>query len=315
MADEMERQLPRGVAVSRHHGHPGALWRASAGAPPSLHVVVQGAFRLSQDGACPLDGACADGACALELDAGDLVLLGFGARGAGSGEQSLCCVAPPTGAAPAEAELISATYAAAPGGALASLAPVVHLPAGEVRRAPGLSAVVGLLRAALADPSPGQASLARSLLEPLLAYALHCHERAGEVSAARARGRRGARAFDRRVARVLRLMQERPAERWTLEALAKAAGLSRAALARRFLAELGVPPLRYLAELRMQRAAELLAEGDGSLAAVAAEVGYDSEFAFSRAFKRHTGEAPGAFRRRSRSEGAAFRLPPVRAAA
>lgn len=166
---------------------------------------------------------------------------------------------------------------------------------------------MSLLRAALADPSPGQAWLARSLLDPLLAYALHCHERVREG--------RVARAFDRRVARVLRLMQEKPAERWTIEALAKAAGLSRAALARRFLAELGVPPLRYLAELRMRRAAELLAGGDGSLAAVAAEVGYDSEFAFSRAFKRHTGEAPGAFRRRSRSEGAAFRLPPIRAAA
>ncbi|WP_437280246.1 AraC family transcriptional regulator [Sorangium sp. So ce375] len=304
MADEMERLLPRGVVVSRHHGPPGAPWRASAGDPPSLHVVVQGAFRLSQDGVC-----------ALELDAGDVVLLGFGPRGAGPREQSLCCVAPPPGRAPAEAELISATYAAAPGGALASLAPVIHLPAGEVRRSPGLSAVVGLLRAALADASPGQAQLARALLEPLLAYALHCHEHAREGREPRALDRRGARAFDRRVARVLRLMQEKPAERWSVEALAKAAGLSRAALARRFLAELGVPPLRYLAELRMQRAAELLAESDGSLAAVAAEVGYDSEFAFSRAFKRHMGEAPGAFRRRSRSEGAAFRLPPVRAAA
>lgn len=170
-----------------------------------------------------------------------------------------------------------------------------------------LSAVVDLLRAALEDPSAGQEPLARTLLEPLLAYALDCHERAREGHAAR--------AFDRRVARALQLMQAQPAERWTVEALAKAAGLSRAAFARRFLAELGVPPLRYLAELRMRRAAELLAEGDGSLAAIAAEVGYDSEFAFSRAFKRHTGEAPGAFRRRSRSQGAALRSPPVRAAA
>lgn len=170
-----------------------------------------------------------------------------------------------------------------------------------------LSAVVDLLRAALEDPSAGQEPLARTLLEPLLAYALDCHERAREGHAAR--------AFDRRVARALQLMQAQPAERWTVEALAKAAGLSRAAFARRFLAELGVPPLRYLAELRMRRAAELLAEGDGSLAAIAAEIGYDSEFAFSRAFKRHTGEAPGAFRRRSRSQGAALRLPPVRAAA
>ncbi|KYF70948.1 AraC family transcriptional regulator [Sorangium cellulosum] len=294
MADEMGRQLPRGVAVSRRHGAP--PWGVSAGDPPSLHVVVQGSFFLAQDGARVLG-----------LEPGDVVLLGAGPRGAAPREHSLRCVAPSSGAASAPAELLSATYAAAPDGALAALAPVVHLPGGEVRRAQGLSAVVSLLRAALAEPSAGQERLARSLLEPLLAYTLHCHGRAGDG--------RAAGAFDRRVARALQLIQEKLAARWTIEALARAAGLSRAAFARRFLAEVGVPPLRYVAELRMQRAAELLAEGDRSLASVAAEVGYDSEFAFSRAFKRHTGEAPGAFRRRSRSQGAPFRLPPVRAAA
>ncbi|WP_437961897.1 AraC family transcriptional regulator [Sorangium sp. So ce119] len=294
MADEMERQLPRGVAVSRRHGAP--PWGVSAGDPPSLHVVVQGSFFLAQDGARVLG-----------IEPGDVVLLGAGPRGDAPREHSLRCVAPPSGAASAPAELLSATYAAEPDGALAGLASVVHLPAGEVRRAQGLSAVVSLLRAALAEPSAGQERLARSLLEPLLAYTLHCHGRARDGGAAR--------AFDRRVARALQLIQEKPAARWTIEALARAAGLSRAAFARRFLAELGVPPLRYVAELRMQRAAELLAEGDRSLASVAAEVGYDSEFAFSRAFKRHTGEAPGAFRRRSRSQGAPFRVPPVRAAA
>ncbi|WP_437497829.1 AraC family transcriptional regulator [Sorangium sp. So ce1099] len=297
MADEMERQLPRGVAVSRRHGAP--PWGVDAGEPPSLHVVVQGSFHLAQDGAR-----------LLELEPGDVVLLGAGQRGAAPREHSLRCVAPPPGAAPAPAELLSATYAAAADGALAALAPVVHLPAGEVRRAQGLSTVVSLLRAALAEPSAEQERLARSLLEPLLAYALHCHGGARDRRVARA-----ARAFDRRVARALQLIQEKPAARWTIEALARAAGLSRAAFARRFLAELGVPPLRYVAELRMQRAAELLAEGDRSLASIAAEVGYDSEFAFSRAFKRHTGEAPGAFRRRSRAQGAPLRMPPVRAAA
>ncbi|WP_437684984.1 AraC family transcriptional regulator [Sorangium sp. So ce176] len=294
MADEMGRQLPRGVAVSRRHGAP--PWGVSAGDPPSLHVVVQGSFFLAQDGARVLG-----------LEPGDVVLLGAGPRGAAPREHSLRCVAPSSGAASAPVELLSATYAAEPDGALAALAPVVHLPGGEVRRAQGLSAVVSLLRAALAEPSAGQERLARSLLEPLLAYTLHCHGRAGDG--------RAAGAFDRRVARALQLIQEKLAARWTIEALARAAGLSRAAFARRFLAEVGVPPLRYVAELRMQRAAELLAEGDRSLASVAAEVGYDSEFAFSRAFKRHTGEAPGAFRRRSRSQGAPFRLPPVRAAA
>ncbi|MFY0539422.1 helix-turn-helix transcriptional regulator [Nannocystis pusilla] len=110
-------------------------------------------------------------------------------------------------------------------------------------------------------------------------------------------------------------MQAKPTERWTVAALAKAAGLSRAAFARRFLAELGAPPLRHLTTIRMQRAARRLAESDDSLAAIAAEVGYDSEFAFSRAFKRHTGEAPAAFRRRCSAQGAALALPVVCAAA
>ena len=137
-------------------------------------------------------------------------------------------------------------------------------------------------------------SEAEALLAPLLVYTLHGH---GQAEAP------AARTHDRRIARALELMQVRPTERWTVAALARAAGLSRAAFARRFLGELGVPPLRHLTELRMRRAARRLAESDDSLAAIAAEVGYDSEFAFSRAFKRHMGEAPGGFRRRSRLEG------------
>jgi len=121
--------------------------------------------------------------------------------------------------------------------------------------------------------------------------------------------------MDERIARALGRLRERPTDRWTVAALAKAAGLSRAAFARRFLAELGVPPLRYLAELRMDLGARLLAEGDASLAHIAAQVGYESEFAFSRAFKRRTGEAPGAYRRRRRAERATLGSTITRAAA
>jgi AraC-like DNA-binding protein len=109
--------------------------------------------------------------------------------------------------------------------------------------------------------------------------------------------------LDERVARALAQMQARPAERWTVAKLAKAAGLSRAAFARRFAAEVGVPPLRHLADLRLGRAAQRLVESTDSLAGVAAEVGYESEFAFSRAFKRRYGEAPGVWRRHARAAG------------
>lgn len=240
----------------------------------------------------------------LELAPGDVVLVGAGPFAAAPREHYLRCLPSAQGCRSPHAELLSATYEAVPAGA-PSLAPVVHLPAADTRRAPGLSLIVNLLRAALTDPGPGQEALARSLLPPLLVYTLHSLRQ----------GHEGPRALDRRIARALQLMRARPTERWTVEALARAANLSRAAFARRFLSELGVPPLRHLTALRMERAARRLAESDDSLAAIAAEVGYDSEFAFSRAFKRHMGEAPGVFRRRCRTEGAPFGLPRVRAAA
>lgn len=108
------------------------------------------------------------------------------------------------------------------------------------------------------------------------------------------------RLLDRKIARALGLLQTDPAKRWTVERLARAVGLSRAAFARRFAAVSGRSPLRYLAELRLALAASLLETTDDSLAELAQRVGYTSEFAFSRAFKRKHGVAPGTFRRASR---------------
>jgi transcriptional regulator GlxA family with amidase domain len=109
------------------------------------------------------------------------------------------------------------------------------------------------------------------------------------------------RLLDRKVARALGLLQADPAKRWTVERLARAVGLSRAAFARRFAAVSGRPPLRYLAELRLALAAHLLETTDDSLAELAERVGYTSEFAFSRAFKRKLGVAPGSYRRLRRT--------------
>jgi len=105
------------------------------------------------------------------------------------------------------------------------------------------------------------------------------------------------RALDRRIARALGLLQAEPAKPWTVERLARAVGLSRAAFARRFTAVSGRSPRRFLNELRLALAASLLESTDEALAEVALRVGYTSEFAFSRAFKRQHGVAPGSFRR------------------
>ena len=101
---------------------------------------------------------------------------------------------------------------------------------------------------------------------------------------------------DPAVGRALRALHADPARPWTVHHLARAAGLSRSRLAECFTARLGEPPMRYLARWRVQLAAARLADGQDKVATIAHEVGYRSEAAFSRAFKRHTGLSPAAFR-------------------
>ena len=83
---------------------------------------------------------------------------------------------------------------------------------------------------------------------------------------------------------------------WTVERLARLVGLSRSVFAERFTDMVGQPPMQYLALWRMQLASRLLVEG-GQVAAVAGAVGYESEAAFSRAFKKLVGQAPATWRR------------------
>jgi transcriptional regulator GlxA family with amidase domain len=114
------------------------------------------------------------------------------------------------------------------------------------------------------------------------------------------------RTADPHVARALAAMTGDPSRRWTVAALARAAGLSRAAFARRFTGALGVAPLRWLAEHRRRLAEERLLETDLPLAAIAAEVGYRCEFAFAKAYKRLAGIPPGVFRRLVRAHRGAL---------
>jgi AraC-like DNA-binding protein len=98
------------------------------------------------------------------------------------------------------------------------------------------------------------------------------------------------------VGQALAALHAEPASPWTVERLARAVGVSRSVLADRFTDMVGQPPMQYLALWRMQRASRLLLEG-GSVAETARVVGYDSEAAFSRAFKKLVGGAPATWRR------------------
>lgn len=101
---------------------------------------------------------------------------------------------------------------------------------------------------------------------------------------------------DHVVGQALAALHAAPEKAWTVDLLARAVGVSRSVLAERFASMVGQPPMQYLTLWRMQLASRLLARGE-QVAAVAAAVGYDSEAAFSRAFKKVTGQAPGTWRR------------------
>jgi AraC-like DNA-binding protein len=104
---------------------------------------------------------------------------------------------------------------------------------------------------------------------------------------------------DRYVGRTLSLLHEQPAYSWTVDELARRVGLSRSALAQRFNALIGAPPMQYLTRWRTSLAASRLRESDVPIIRVAAEVGYESEAAFNRAFKRQFGLPPAAWRKRA----------------
>jgi AraC family transcriptional regulator, alkane utilization regulator len=102
---------------------------------------------------------------------------------------------------------------------------------------------------------------------------------------------------DRFVGRALALLHQEPAHPWSVEELAKQVGLSRSALAERFVELLGQPPMQYLTRWRLSLAAQQLLTDGGALAQIAERVGYDSEAAFNRAFKREFGVPPATWRK------------------
>jgi len=101
---------------------------------------------------------------------------------------------------------------------------------------------------------------------------------------------------DAKVGKALAVLHTRPAHAWTTDELAQAVGMSRSAFAERFTSLVGMPPMRYLTRWRLQLSAVRLRESPRSLGQIAYEVGYESEAAFSRAFKSTFGTTPGDWR-------------------
>jgi AraC-like DNA-binding protein len=112
---------------------------------------------------------------------------------------------------------------------------------------------------------------------------------------------------DPQIGAALSLIHGRASEPWTLDSLSRQTGLSRSSFAERFTAYVGMPAMQYLGRWRLQIAARLLESPNVSIAQAAAEVGYQSDAAFNRAFKRYAGVAPGAWRRERREPAGAAR--------
>ena len=117
---------------------------------------------------------------------------------------------------------------------------------------------------------------------------------------------------DRHVGVALRLIHAQSSKPWTLEGLAREAGLSRTVFAERFARLVGIAPMQYLARWRLQLAARRLESPGAAMAEIAAEAGYESDAAFSRAFKKHAGAPPGAWRRKNSSQARNVEANPAR---
>ena len=274
LSDVLAALRVAGAVTSRSTSPAGFTMPLERGGKVGFHVVLEGRCAIT-----------VDRGSAVELHAGDAVLVPFGDAHvlSGEGPSALLC------------GVYTAPDRRSPLGPGVLPRLVADLPQLVVVRRGGggdrLEALLQLLDAETAQPGPGSAEVVRRLVDVVLVHLLRAH--------AATTGCRGVvtALADPAVARALTAVHDDPARRWTVEALAAEGGLSRAALARRWRGSLGEPPLTYVTRWRVSLAGRLLSTTDLPLAAVATRVGYQSEFAFARAFKRATGSSPGRWRR------------------
>jgi AraC family transcriptional activator of mtrCDE len=269
---------------------------ATPGVAP-FHVIVDGGARVDVPGHEPLDlapgdvvvfpggsahrlhaGPAAD-ALPIRALAGDGPLQRKGNEGEGPGTAILCG---------------SFVFEGAARDALVRALPAVMIVrASRADDFPGLHALVRLLQHETASIKPGADVVVAQLSGALFALLLRAwlagtqHDAPGLFAV----------LADRRLGNALARMLESPERAWKVEDLAAACHMSRATFARQFARLCGMPPADMLTQLRMARAARALLQGAAAVGDVALAVGYQSEAAFNRVFKRHYGIGPGGYRR------------------
>lgn len=290
LSEVIQRLQPRAVFSRSIEGAGNWAVRYGAFGKPAFTVILAGQARLA-----------VDGQAALDLEAGDFVLLPAtpGFTLSGGAPTRPVWLDPQAGAAVVEdrplrhgrlggdADFVSLggwfDFAAPDAGLLVSLLPgQVH-----VRGVDRLTRLVQLLREEANDIRPGSELMQARLVDALLIEALRSQADATGASPGLLRG-----LADPRVAKALQYMHADLARSWTMSALAKEVALSRSTFFDRFTSAVGLPPMEYLLNWRMAVARELLRDGKHSLDQIAEAVGYRTASTFSTAFRRHVGAPP-----------------------
>ena len=181
---------------------------------------------------------------------------------------------------------------------ITQLLPSFILIKAEQARTLALHDTMRALASEMAEQVPGSEIVANRLAEVLFIQVLRVHIASGPE-----RNKGWLRAiFDPQIGTALSAIHDNVNTPWTVESLAGAAGMSRSAFAARFKELLGQTPLEYVTEWRMQKAMQLLEQRDKKLIDVARSVGYESDAAFSKAFKRVVGANPGEYLKRGRED-------------
>jgi AraC-like DNA-binding protein len=280
-----------------------APWSFSAEAQHSaaVHVVHGGSCWLRLEGCEPL-----------QLDSGDVVLLANGASHTLSSGHDMREVISRTHnsvVSPRQGEIDSSlpstiVHSAAyeftsegPHPLLALLPPTIVLSARQASSDSELQPLLQLLSLENTRREAGAALAVPRLMDVLFVYALRTWLREQPLGSY---GWLGA-LRDPQISKALSLIHERPQQQWTVGSLARAVAMSRAAFAKRFADLVGEPPLTYITRWRMDIAAKMLRESREPVGRIAGKVGYISETAFAKAFRRRRNQAPGEYRYQRRA--------------